>query len=108
MNPTTIPVTITPEAAARVAELGMQREFEMMLDYVRQISPGLRSVEADLRLPYDTGDDLGVLIKGRLAEPYCRESGLRSQLRAWRSATFSPDVGRYFSILLTGASEDAR
>ena len=32
MNAVTIPVQIAPEAAAKVAELGMQAEFEAMSD----------------------------------------------------------------------------
>jgi hypothetical protein len=108
MNATGVPVTITPEAAERVAELGMQREFERILDYLRQKLPGVRAVEAQLRLPYDTGYELGILVRALLAEPFCRDGDLRKQLRDWRIATFPPEVGRYFSILLIRAPEDAR
>ena len=31
--PATVPVTITPEAAARVAELGLQAELERMVEH---------------------------------------------------------------------------
>ncbi len=41
MSATTFPVSITPEAAARVAELGMQAELERMLEHTRQTVPGL-------------------------------------------------------------------
>jgi hypothetical protein len=32
-----VPMTISPEAAARVAELGMQAEFERLLEQARQL-----------------------------------------------------------------------
>jgi hypothetical protein len=63
MNETAVAVTVTPEAAARVAELGMHAQFEAMLDYARQSVPGLRRIEVRLNERYDTGDEPGVFIE---------------------------------------------
>jgi hypothetical protein len=57
MTPTTVPVTIAPEAAAYVAELGMQEPFQKMLDRIPQTVPGLHSVVVNLQEPHDLGDD---------------------------------------------------
>ena len=38
METTTVQIAIAPEATARVAELGLQREFDMMLDHTRKIA----------------------------------------------------------------------
>ena len=46
----TIPVNVSAEAAARIAELGMQREFEEMIEHAKQTAariPGLRYVSKD-------------------------------------------------------------
>src|SRR4051794_24974808 len=51
------PVTVSPEAAARVAELGLQREFEQIVEHTRQTIPGLRRLEVTLAPAHDTGDD---------------------------------------------------
>ena len=57
-----VPVSITEEAAAHVAALGQQTEFERMLDKVGELVPELARVEVSLNPPYDTGDEPGVLI----------------------------------------------
>jgi hypothetical protein len=43
-----VPVEVSPEAAARIAELGMGREFEAMLGWVRRHAPKLRRIEVSL------------------------------------------------------------
>lgn len=48
MATATIPVTVSDEAAARIAELGMQNEFEQMVEYSKQNVPGLRFIEVTL------------------------------------------------------------
>src|SRR5579884_3757988 len=42
-----VPLTITPEAAARVAELGMQKELEQMIAQVRRVVPDLAAIEVE-------------------------------------------------------------
>lgn len=98
MNPTTIPITIAPEAAARVAELGMQRELEKMLDFLRQEVSGVLSVDVQLALPYDTGDETSVLLEVPLDRPFSDASG-RRQIRDWMVEALAPAVNRYFTIL---------
>src|SRR5260370_25149084 len=86
MNPTTIPITIAPEAAERVAELGMQRELERMLDFLREVS-GVLSVDVQLALPYDTGDETSSVLEVPLERPWS-DASARSQIRDWNIRTF--------------------
>jgi hypothetical protein len=44
----TIPVSVTPEAAARLAELGFQAQADRMIEYARQNLPELVRIEVGL------------------------------------------------------------
>jgi hypothetical protein len=77
---------------AHVAELGMQREFQAMLQHTRQAVPGLRAVRVTLEYdPACPATDPGVVIRAHREEP-----GDPSQDRAdcdwseWKLATFPP------------------
>jgi hypothetical protein len=97
--PTAVPLKIEPEAAERVAELGVQAEFERMLEQVRQTVPDLRRIEVILVPPYDTGDEPGIVIEAfRDAAPGAEDGPLRNQWRDWELATFPPDVYRHFVV----------
>jgi hypothetical protein len=98
-EPTTVPLTITPEAAARVAELGMQAELERMLDHTRQTVPGLRSIEVQLALPYDTGDETTLIIEVGMDDPYRLDDPTWEQWSYWQISTFPPHVCRYFTMM---------
>ena len=93
---TTVPLTIAPEAAEHVRRLGMQSEFEQMLDHVRRTAADLRSIEVTLEPPYDTGDEDRVVIFAFRECPNALEDPLDDQWRRWEIQTFSPDVLRHF------------
>jgi hypothetical protein len=95
MPSTTVAVTITPEAAARVAELGMQAELERMLEHTRQTVPGLRSVEVQEAPPYDTGDETGITILATIVNPQLEYDSTDSEWGHWKVMTFPADVYRY-------------
>jgi hypothetical protein len=99
MSQTTIPITVKPEAAARVAELGMQAELERMLEHTLQTVPGLRSIEVQEALPYDTGDETTILILATLAESHPEYDRTDSAWGRWKVTTFPPDVCRYFVMM---------
>ena len=60
---TTIPVTITPDAEARVVELGMRSDLEHMLDHAREVIPGLRRLNVEFWEPEDFIDDPRITIE---------------------------------------------
>jgi hypothetical protein len=55
MNGINVPVTVTPEAAQRLAELGFEKQAEQMIDYARQHIPQLLRIEVVLTDRYDMG-----------------------------------------------------
>ncbi|MHB1422994.1 MAG: hypothetical protein ACYC3I_07330, partial [Gemmataceae bacterium] len=42
---TKVPVIITPDAAARIAERGRQKELEQMVAYIHEVVPELAAIE---------------------------------------------------------------
>jgi hypothetical protein len=99
MSPTTVPITIMPEAAQRVTLLGMQTEFDRMLEYTRQRVPGLRSVEVQLALPYDTGEEPTVVIEATRDDPHLDYDPTDMDWGSWQVNTFSPYICRYFVMM---------
>ena len=107
--PTTIPVTVEPEAAERIAELGLQAEFERMLEHARRTISGLRRIDVVLVPAYDTGDDPGIVLRAfRDPACYAEDDPVRDRWREWELATFSPDVHRHFTLWDVYENDHAR
>src|SRR5437879_13133025 len=93
MTPTTVPLDVTPEAAERIAERGLQPALDRTIAHAVKTVPGIRRVEISLEGPYDTH-----------YEPYLDATAYRDhalwrernpevdQYREWLIHTFSPDV----------------
>jgi hypothetical protein len=97
---TGIPVTNTPEAAQRVAELGMQRELRRVLEHTLRTIPTLKSIEVTLALPYDTADEHGITIVANVAavSPFVCEG--ERKWSAWTLGTFPREIWRYFHLCI--------
>ena|SRR5438309_1166588 len=108
MSKISVPVTVTPEAAARVAELGMQAELERMLEHTRRAVPGLRAIEVQLALPYDTGNEDSVVIEASRPNSHLAHDPTDSDWGRWKVATFPPDVCRYFVMMSVYDATDER
>jgi|SRR5580704_16556335 hypothetical protein len=96
---TTVPLSVAPEAASRIAELGLQDEFDQMLEHTRQVIPGLRSISVLLAPPYDTDDEPRVIIEPTMDDPHLVHDRTEREWGRWMVNTFSPDVGRHFCLL---------
>jgi hypothetical protein len=92
----TIPITVAPDAAARVEELGMRRELEMMLDYLKQHVPGLRAITVHLDAEANMWDEASILLTTHQPDPGPTTDLSARSWTAWMAATFSGDVGRHF------------
>ena len=92
----TIPLSITPEASAQVAKLGMEEPFEQMLEHTRETVPGLRSIRVTLQPPYDLGEDPCVLIEANRDNPQLQDDPTDREWGYWRLTTFSPKVFPHF------------
>ncbi len=101
MNASTdAPLTITPEAAARIAELGMQKELEQMIDYIREVVPELAAIEVVRELPYDT-DWEPVSITAYSDRVFTPGNNTSAKLTEWRIETFPPQVLEHLCLLLS-------
>lgn len=83
----------------RVTELGMKTELERMLEHTRQTVPGLRAIEVQLALPFDTGDETSIVIEATRENPNWDHDQTDSDWARWQCQTFSADVCRYFVMM---------
>ncbi len=104
----TVPYTIEPEAASRVAELGVQAELDCMLTHTCQIVPALKRINVRLAPLYDTGDEPDIAIEATRKGPYVGDYPTEWQWHRWLVNTFSPDVYRHFAMLEVYETDDAR
>jgi hypothetical protein len=96
---TTIPITVAPEAAARVTALGMQREFEAMLAHTRQRVSGLRAIEVTLDVGPDAIDDPAVIIFAHRDDPGPGDDPTDRVWGEWQTQAFPPEVWQHFTLL---------
>jgi hypothetical protein len=104
---TGVPVTIRPDAAARVAELGMQSELQQMIDHARQVVPDLAAIEVEIAERYDMGGEPGVSIIAYSDRPFEPEDNTSDELRRWKIETFPAQVLEHLTILLTPGKPNA-
>lgn len=109
MNASTeVPVTFTPEAEARLAELGMRPQAEQMIAYVREAVPGLTAIEVTIEECYDTRDETGIRIEAysdRVFEPGVNSS---AKVDDWVVNTFPPQVLEHLCVLFSPGRPYAR
>ena len=60
--PTTIPITVAPDAEAHAANLGMQRELEQMVQHALQTAPGLHEIRVTLEFDPEFPDAIPQLV----------------------------------------------
>lgn len=93
-----LPVTVTPEAAARVAELGFQLVVDDIIAQAHRIFPDLQSLHLTL-VPSFEMDDIPWLVIECRADRAEREA--RDALVAWytwRAESLPFEVGRHFML----------
>ena len=102
-----VPVTIRPDAAARIAELGMQTEMQQMIEYALQVVPELIAIEVEVAERYDTGGEPGVSIVAYSDRAFMPEDNTSWEIRGWAVTTFPPQVLQHLCILLTPGGPNA-
>jgi hypothetical protein len=95
---TIIPVTISPEARAFIDRIGQRAEFDTIIDRVRQVVPGLRSIEVVLD---EATEDIppGVVLWTHRDDIGPRNDPTHRNWIDWMAATFPPDVCQNFTRL---------
>jgi hypothetical protein len=95
----TVPLDVTQEAAARIAELGIQAEVERMIDHAVKTVRGIRRVEICLLDPNEMYEEPH-LSASAYRDPalWTDEDRDEDQFREWKILNFSPDVLWHFSL----------
>ena len=88
----TVPVTVTPEAAARIAELGFQAHVDRMIEHARQHVLELDRVELVLYDRYELGDEPGLAVEVYSRRPYGYGNQDGRNLLRWMAREFPPEV----------------
>ncbi len=88
----TIPVTVEPEAAARIAELGFQEQVDRMIEHARQTLPMIRRIDVVMNYRYDDPSPDGVCIDVYSDHPFDPNGQLTTALARWSVESFPPDV----------------
>jgi hypothetical protein len=102
MNASTeIPVTIAPEAAARIDELGLRTEVEQMIAYVRQVVPDLAAIEVEIAECHDTRDEPGVSIIAYSDQVFKPGDSTSWDSIGWAVETFPPQVLEHLCLLFS-------
>jgi hypothetical protein len=102
----TIPVTVTPEAAARIAELGFQTQIEQMIEHARHLADVVR-IEVMLNERYDMGGEPGVAVWAWAPRPFDPNDTTDRDLARWEVDTFPPEVLEHLLLTYIKGTPDA-
>jgi hypothetical protein len=89
---TLVPVTITPEAAARIARLHLQPAVDRMIAYARQHLPEVARIEVILYDRYDLGDEPGLAVEVYSTRPFDPADRSDNDMVRWLVTEFPPEV----------------
>jgi hypothetical protein len=98
MNAVNVPLTITPDAAARLAELGFEKQAEQMIEYAQQHIPKLLRIQVVLNERYDMGGPPGVSIEAWTNRTFDPADKTFDNLIRWEVTTFPPEVLEHLHV----------
>jgi hypothetical protein len=105
---TTIPIAIAPEAAARAAELGMESEFDAMVEHSKQAITGLQSLDVRLEIDPEGEDEVRVVLWARREDRNVGNDKSEWHWDEWMVQSFPPEVCRHFVLVMTYGAADGR
>jgi hypothetical protein len=94
----TVPVTVTPEATARIAQKGFQAAVERMIDYARRHLPDLDRIDVELHDRYELGDEPALTIECYGRRPFDQTDRTDDDLGRWVISAFPPKVLEHLNI----------
>lgn len=98
MTPT-LPCSITSQAAAYVAKIGMQAPLQKMLDNIPLRIPNVRAIQVYLQEPYDLGGGPSVILDVARDRPDAAYDDTEWRWQRWVAETFPPEEFQHFCIL---------
>lgn len=103
-----VPLTITPEAAARIAELGIEAEVEQIVEQTRRMVTNLRRMEIELEPAYELGEEPMLTIGATREAPFVPGDNTRGAWGLWKVTTFPPEVGQHITLVIVHEDPNAR
>jgi hypothetical protein len=104
----TVPLVVTPEAQQFIAERGLQSAFEQMIEHARQTIPRLRELSVTLEPPYDTGDEMTLVLQATMDRPEGERDRTEFTWGYWKAMTFPPEVSTLFTLLTVYTNNHGR
>ena len=95
---TTIPLTVTQEAADYVAEKNLRKAFQQMLDNISVRFLGAQAITVSLAPPYDEGSGPEVIFEVTRCKPDSEDDLTEEDWRRWIVETFPPEVFTHFCL----------
>ena len=109
MITTTIPVDVTPEAAGRIAELGIQAEVDRMIGHAIKTVRGIQQVVITLEPVNEMYEEPWLSGSAYKAHEFWGDENPDvDQFNQWIIDTFSPDVLSRFVLHIWCGAPDAR
>ena len=109
MTPTTtVPFTITNEAAAYIRKLGLQAELDRMIEHTKQAVPGLLKIHVRVAEPCDPGDFDAIIIDAVMHYRHLDNDPTGWEWNEWVVRNFPPKAHQYFTLMLDYEELDAR
>jgi hypothetical protein len=105
---TIIPVQIEPEAAARIEELGMGRQLDQMLEFLKQNVPGLRAIAVGLDAEANPRDEASIIITTHQPDPGAELDPSYWSWLDWFAESFPPEVCWHFVRQIAYETPDGR
>ncbi len=104
----TVPLRVTPEAAARVADLRLERELQRMVEYACQ-HLGPARIEVMLYERDETGEPPGIAIEVYTPfDTFDPAARTRGRIGEWLVSEFPPQVREHLLIDYLPEAPDAR
>ncbi len=98
---TAVPCHVSSEAAAHLAELGIEAGFQEMLEHALKVVPDLLRVEVTLEPPYEDDDEDRVVMNAWVSyrQGDAPNPG-QALFRKWVVESISPDIWRHVVLLV--------
>jgi hypothetical protein len=94
-----VPVSVTPEAADWVAELGIQEAADRILAETVRMLPGLKSLRMIAEPTYDASDHpFWLVLECHGERPEEEVEGAILDWLTWRAENLSMEVGQHFML----------
>ena len=94
-----IRITVSSDAAVRIAQLGLEPSYEAMLDHAQEAVPELRSLEVTLEHDLEEPREPTLVLNMYRPHPAAADDPTPRQWRSWIAQTFPAAVCQHFALV---------